>query len=84
MHARTPARRGPCPSHRALCDPPLLADGRAHLAAYSVAWLHLHAMYPRTEMRRRWKYTPLSFKSPEWVLDRLERQALAFRPPGER
>ena len=55
-----------------------------HLAAYSVAWLHLHAMYPRTEMRRRWKYTPLSFKSPEWVLDRLERQALAFRPPGER
>lgn len=37
----------------------------------SVAWLHLHAIYPRSQMRRRWKYTPLSFKSPEWVLRRL-------------
>ena len=34
-------------------------------------WLHLHAIYPRSQMRRRWKYTPLSFKSPEWVLRRL-------------
>ena len=45
---------------------------------------------PRIEIERsvpllwRYKYTAFSFKSPEWVLDRLERQALAFRPPGER
>ena len=41
------------------------------LTRYSVPWLHLHAIYPRSQMRRRWKYTPLSFKSPEWVLRRL-------------
>ena len=41
----------------------------------SVAWLHLHAIYPRSRLRRPWKYTPLTFKSPEWVLERLERQA---------
>jgi diadenosine tetraphosphate (Ap4A) HIT family hydrolase len=37
---------------------------------YSVPWLHLHAIYPRREMSRRWKYTPVSFKSPEWVVRR--------------
>ena len=52
--------------------------------AYSVAWLHLHAIYPRLRLRRPWKYTPLSFKSPEWVVERLERQVIAFRPPNER
>ena len=52
--------------------------------AYSVPWLHLHALYPRASLRRRWKYTAVSFKSPEWVLERLERQALTFRPPKER
>ena len=41
----------------------------------SVAWLHLHAIYPRSRLRRPWKYTSLTFKSPEWVLERLERQA---------
>jgi len=41
---------------------------------YSVPWLHLHAIYPRSQMRRRYKYTPLSFKSPEWVLRRLAEQ----------
>ena len=35
---------------------------------YSVPWLHLHAIYPRRKMIKRWKYTPLTFKSPEWVL----------------
>ena len=38
---------------------------------YSVPWLHLHAIYPRHDMSRRYKYTPFSFKSPEWVLGRL-------------
>ena len=38
----------------------------------SVAWLHLHAIYPRSRLRRPWKYTSLTFKSPEWVLERLE------------
>ena len=28
---------------------------------YSVPWLHLHAIYPRSEMVRRYKYTFLSF-----------------------
>ena len=41
----------------------------------SVAWLHLHAIYPRSRLRLPWKYTSLTFKSPEWVLERLERQA---------
>ena len=41
----------------------------------SVAWLHLHAIYPRSRLRRPWKYTSLTFKSPESVLERLERQA---------
>lgn len=38
---------------------------------YSVPWLHLHAIYPRSKMKRRYKYTSFSFKSPEWVLHRL-------------
>ena len=38
---------------------------------YSVPWLHLHAIYPRSAMVRKYKYTPFSFKSPEWVLERL-------------
>ena len=42
---------------------------------YSVPWLHLHAIYPKSKMRRRYKYTGLTFKSPEYVLRRLERQA---------
>jgi len=37
---------------------------------YSVPWLHLHAIYPRSRLRRRYKYTPFSFKSPEWVVER--------------
>lgn len=41
---------------------------------YSVPWLHLHAIYPRSKMRRRYKYTPISFKSPNWLLDRLAKQ----------
>ena len=61
-----------------------LAMGFHWPPAYSVPWLHLHAIYPIARMRRRWKYTPLSFKSPEWVLDRLQRQGLVFRPPGHR
>ena len=41
---------------------------------YSVPWLHLHAIYPRSAMTRRYKYTSFSFKSPDYVLDRLERE----------
>ena len=41
---------------------------------YSVPWLHLHAIYPRRDMVRRYKYTPLSFYSPERVLRRIEDQ----------
>ena len=52
-------------------DPAELALGFHWPPWYSVPWLHLHAIYPRSQMRRRWKYTPLSFKSPEWVLRRL-------------
>ena len=51
---------------------------------YSVPWLHLHAIYPRARRRWPWKWTPLGFVSPERVIDRLQRQSLAFRPPGER
>ena len=40
---------------------------------YSVPWLHLHAIYPVSAMTRRYKYTPFSFKSPEWVLRRVSR-----------
>ena len=39
---------------------------------YSVPWLHLHAIYPRSEMSRRYKYTPFSFYSPERVIRRIE------------
>ena len=39
---------------------------------YSVPWLHLHAIYPKSAMRRRYKYTAFSFYSPERVLLRLE------------
>ena len=42
---------------------------------YSVPWLHLHAIYPKSQMRRRYKYTAVSFKSPEYVLRRLEPDA---------
>ena len=38
---------------------------------YSVSWLHMHAIYPRSAMVRRWKYLPVSFKPPRYVLDRL-------------
>ena len=38
----------------------------------SVAWLHLHAIYPKREMSRRYKYTPISFYSPERVLAGIE------------
>ncbi|KAL1520192.1 hypothetical protein AB1Y20_023662 [Prymnesium parvum] len=41
---------------------------------YSVPWLHLHAIYPYSKMKRRYKYTSLSFKSPEWVVNRLAEQ----------
>ncbi len=44
---------------------------------YSVPWLHLHAIYPKSAMVRRWKYTAVSFKSPKYVLARL-------RPPERR
>jgi len=40
---------------------------------YSVPWLHMHAIYPRSDLTRRYKYTPFSFYSPERVLQRLER-----------
>jgi len=40
---------------------------------YSVPWLHLHAIYPRSQMRRRYKYTPISFFTPSRVLRRLSR-----------
>ena len=36
---------------------------------YSVPWLHLHAIYPKSVMSRRYKYTPFSFYSPERVID---------------
>lgn len=39
---------------------------------YSVPWLHLHAIYPKSTMKRRYKYTAFSFYSPERVLLRLE------------
>ena len=39
---------------------------------YSVPWLHLHAIYPRSSMMRRYKYTAFSFYTPERVLLRLE------------
>ena len=39
---------------------------------YSVPWLHLHAIYPRSAMRRRYKYTAFSFYTPERVLRRLQ------------
>lgn len=55
--------------HRA----PDSARGRRRPPWYSVPWLHLHAMYPRRELTRRWKYTPLSFYSIGRVLDRLQR-----------
>ena len=38
---------------------------------YSVPWLHLHAIYPRSAMTRRYKYTPLSFISPDRVVGRI-------------
>ena len=49
-------------------DPSELAIGYHWPPWYSVPWLHLHAIYPRRNMIKRWKYTPLTFKSPEWVL----------------
>ena len=51
----------------------------------SVAWLHLHAIYPRSRLRRPWKYTSLTFKSPEWVLERLESRddCRLLMEPGE-
>ena len=49
-------------------DPDELALGFHWPPWYSVPWLHLHAIYPRSQMSRRWKYTRLTFKSPEWVL----------------
>eukprot|EP00965_Chrysotila_dentata_P020449 677836-Pleurochrysis_carterae.AAC.5 len=39
---------------------------------YSVPWLHLHAIYPRSKMKRRYKYTPITFRSPLWVIARLD------------
>lgn len=39
---------------------------------YSVPWLHLHAIYPRSACTRRWKYSPFSFYSPGRVLRRLQ------------
>mmetsp|Transcript_42931 Transcript_42931/g.77017 ORF Transcript_42931/g.77017 Transcript_42931/m.77017 type:complete len:265 (-) Transcript_42931:89-883(-) len=41
---------------------------------YSVPWLHLHAIYPRSAISplwRKFKYTPVTFRSPDWVLGRL-------------
>ena len=40
---------------------------------YSVPWLHLHAIYPKREITRWYKYTPFSFYSPERVIERIER-----------
>ena len=51
---------------------------------YSVPWLHLHAIYPRREMTRRYKYTPFSFKSPEWVLERIRTNEERGRPDPAR
>ena len=39
---------------------------------YSVPWLHLHAIYPRSSITRWYKYTPFSFYSPERVFKGLE------------
>mmetsp|Transcript_79184 Transcript_79184/g.237283 ORF Transcript_79184/g.237283 Transcript_79184/m.237283 type:complete len:219 (+) Transcript_79184:99-755(+) len=49
---------------------------------YSVPWLHLHAIYPRSQMRRWYKYTPISFKSPDWVLRRLAEQRAGTHARG--
>ena len=35
---------------------------------YSVPWLHLHAIYPKRVMGRRYKYTAFSFYTPERIL----------------
>jgi len=39
---------------------------------YSVPWLHLHAIYPKKDIIRWYKYTPFSFYSPERVLRNIE------------
>lgn len=49
---------------------------------YSVPWLHLHAIYPRSAMVKRYKYTSISFKCPEYVLDRLKAQLRRDRGQG--
>jgi len=38
---------------------------------YSVSWLHMHAIYPRSAMVRRWKYLRVRFRPPAYVLKRL-------------
>jgi diadenosine tetraphosphate (Ap4A) HIT family hydrolase len=54
-------------------DPDELALGFHGPPWYSVPWLHLHAIYPKSEMKRRYKYTPFSFYSPERVIEGLEK-----------
>ena len=46
---------------------------------YSVPWLHLHAIYPRSSITRWWKYTQFSFYPPERVLRRLEQLESSVR-----
>ena len=41
---------------------------------YSVPWLHLHAIYPKSAMSRRWKYTAVSFYSPDRVREIIGRR----------
>ena len=48
---------------------------------YSVPWLHLHAIYPRSAMVRAYKYTPITFKSPEWTRRRLQYVEAGVEPP---
>ena len=52
-------------------DADVLALGFHWPPWYSVPWLHLHAIYPRSAMTRRYKYTPLSFISPDRVVGRI-------------
>ena len=55
-------------------DPAELALGFHWPPWYSVPWLHLHAIYPKSAMSRRWKYTAVSFYSPDRVREIIGRR----------
>lgn len=46
---------------------------------YSVPWLHLHAIYPRSRMCRRYKYTSISFRSPASLVEAMSAEEAAGR-----